>query len=131
MTDTHSIGRHGEQVAVDYLRARGYVILERNYRFEREEVDVVAVDRSGEDRPVLVFVEVKSRTGSGYGRPEEAVTGTKQQKLIRVARAYLHERKMASSPCRFDVLSVRFRSQRPTEEDEPDLEHFEDAFRPG
>ena len=118
-------GDRGEQIAADFLEARGYQVMERNYRFQRAEVDLICFlpaetyERGGE----LVFVEVKTRTGSGYGRPEEAITDEKKRNLIRAAEAYLHERRLEGAPCRFDVVSVVLRGGH-----DPKIEHFENAF---
>ena len=125
MPTTNDIGDRGEDLAAAYLEAKGYVIMERNYRFERNEVDLVCFlpddqyDRGGQ----LVFVEVKTRTGLGYGRPEEAVNDIKKQHILRAAEAYLHERRLEGSPSRFDVVSVLLNGDA-----EPTFEHFEDAF---
>lgn len=116
------IGDRGEEIAADYLEGQGYRVLERNYRFERAEVDLIclAPDVSGGE---LVFVEVKARSGLGFGRPEEAVTEEKQHHITHAARAYLHERRLERARMRFDVVSVLFRRDRA-----PEIEHFEDAF---
>jgi putative endonuclease len=117
-------GDRGERLAAAYLEARGYRVLERNYRFASAEVDLVcfqpaeAYEAGGE----LVFVEVKTRTGLRYGRPEEAVSPEKQRHIVRAAEAYLHERRLEGSPCRFDVVSVLLTAG------EPQIEHFKDAF---
>ena len=71
----------------------------------------------------LVFAEVKTRTGLGYGRPEEAVTEAKKRNLIRAAEAYLYERNLDGSPCRFDVISILLQRGK-----KPEIEHFENAF---
>lgn len=121
---TKHIGDRGEALAAAFLEARGYRILERQYRFERAEVDLVCFepadqyDLGGE----LVFVEVKTRTGLGFGRPEEAVTPEKKRNIIRAAEAYLHERRLDGSPCRFDVVAVLLGDE------EPQIEHFKHAF---
>ena len=103
-------------------------VLERQYRFERAEVDLVCFEPAAtyEHGGELVFVEVKARTGLGYGRPEEAVTEAKQRQIVRAAQAYLYERRLEGSPCRFDVVSVVLRGGA-----EPEVEHFRDAFRIG
>lgn len=122
---TKDVGDRGEALAAAYFEAQGYVILERNYRFERAEVDLVCFEpaeeyeRGGE----LVFAEVKTRSGLGFGRPEEAVTPEKQRNLVRAAGAYLHERRLEGSPCRFDVVSVLLRPGH-----EPEIEHIKHAF---
>ena len=117
-------GDHGEDVAADFLEAKGYRILERNYRFNREEVDLVCFQpyedytQGGE----LVFVEVKARRGLAYGRPEAAVTPDKQKAIMRVAEAYLHETKLEGALARFDVVAILLGGE------EPEIEHFENAF---
>jgi putative endonuclease len=122
---TKQLGDRGEDLAAAFLEAAGYLVLERNYRFERAEVDLVCFqpdaryERGGE----LVFVEVKARTGLGFGRPEEAVTAAKQQSIIRAAGAYLHERRLEGAPCRFDVVSILMRPGRA-----PEIDHLKNAF---
>ncbi len=124
MATTKTTGDFGERLAADFLEAKGYRILERSYRFNREEVDLVCFQpyadytQGGE----LVFVEVKARRGLGFGRPEEAVTPAKQQAIMRVAEAYLHETKLEGALARFDVVAVLLGSG------EPQIEHFENAF---
>lgn len=122
---TKEIGDRGEALAAAYLERKGYTILDRNYRFERAEVDLICFlpaaqyEAGGE----LIFAEVKTRTGLGFGRPEEAVTEAKKRHLMRAAEAYLYERKLDGAPCRFDVISILLQPGK-----EPEIEHFEDAF---
>jgi putative endonuclease len=120
----HDLGRRAEALAADFLEAKGYRVLERNYRFNREEVDLVCFQPYPryEDGGELVFVEVKARRGLGFGRPEEAVTPEKQRAIFRVAEAYLHETRLEGALVRFDVVAITWRT------DEPELEHFENAF---
>jgi putative endonuclease len=96
------VGKRGEELAVRHLEAAGYRIVERNYRCLLGEIDVVAKD--GE---CLVFVEVKSRRGSGSGDPQEAVGARKQEKISRIAQYYLKEKRLGSIRARFDVVAVR------------------------
>ncbi len=96
-------GREGEDLASLYLERCGYQILERNYRFERGEIDLVA--REGRE---LVFVEVKTRRAPGYGTPEEAVTSAKEEHMKKVAEGYLIEHHLEHQDCRFDVVAVIF-----------------------
>ena len=120
---TAEIGRRGEDLAVAFLEEKGYRVLDRNYRFGREEVDVVAFEPTpADDGGMIVFVEVKARSGTGYGRPEAAVDKPKQEAIMRVAEAFLHERRLIPSPTRFDVVAVQFGPG------EPEVEHFENAF---
>jgi putative endonuclease len=123
MASTSETGRRGEDVAAAHLEAKGYRVLDRNYRFGREEVDIVAFQPTpADDGGVIVFVEVKARSGDGFGAPEAAVDRAKQQAILRVAEAYLHERRLMPSPTRFDVVAVRFGNG------EPVVTHFENAF---
>lgn len=126
---TKATGDRGEEIAADFLEAKGYRILERNYRFNREEVDLVCFQpyedytQGGE----LVFVEVKTRRGLGFGRPEDAVTLDKQEAIMRVAEAYLHETRLEGALARFDVVAVLLGPSTGAG-DEPEIEHFENAF---
>ena len=123
---TKSFGDRGEDVAARYLERNGYRILEKNYRFERSELDLVAFspDEPGTLGPELVFVEVKTRSGLGFGRPEEAISEAKRRHLVNAAQAYLHERRLEKARCRFDVISIVL----PAAGGEPQIEHFERAF---
>ena len=117
------LGKRGEALAADFLVAKGYRLLDQNYRFGREEVDLVMFHPTpADDGGEIVFVEVKARRGTGFGRPEDAVDEAKQRAIRRVAEAWLHERKMFPSPVRFDVVAILFTRG------EPEIEHFENAF---
>ena len=122
---TKKTGDRGEAIAAAYLEGKGYTILERNYRYEHAEVDLVCFKPAAKYRAggELIFAEVKTRTGLGFGRPEEAVTEAKQRHLMHAAEAYLYERKLEGAPCRFDVISIVLQPGQ-----EPQIEHFEDAF---
>ena len=125
MATTAEIGRRGEDVAAEFLEAKGYYILDRNYRFGREEIDLVSFQPNpGNTGGEIVIVEVKARSGTRYGPPEAAVDLPKQKAILRVTEAYLHERRLMPSPVRFDVVAVLFGT------DEPVVEHFENAFGP-
>ena len=96
------LGRQGEGEAVRYLRDNGYKILHRNLRARFGEIDVVA-----RDGPALCFVEIKARSSTRFGFPEEAVNFQKRQKLLKLAAWYLQSRRPAGhSHIRFDVLSL-------------------------
>lgn len=122
---TKRIGDRGEDVAAAYLEARGYRILDRNYRYERAEIDLVCFEPAerAEDGGELVVVEVKTRSALGFGRPEEAVTEDKRRHITRATQAYLYERCLEGSPLRFDVVSVVLRQGAA-----PAVEHFKHAF---
>lgn len=111
-------GDAGEQAAAAHLEAAGYVILARKYRVRPGEIDIVAA-RGG----MLVFVEVKTRRGDGYGTPAAAVTRDKQRKLAAAAWCYLKEHGKADRPCRFDVVEVWLGGAG-----KPKINHIENAF---
>jgi len=96
-----TLGELGETLACEELRRRGYAILERRYRTRFGEIDIVA--RHGD---VLVFVEVKARTGDAFGSGAEGVTGWKQRQVAQMAADFLVRRRLHERPCRFDVVSV-------------------------
>jgi putative endonuclease len=95
------LGDHGEDLAAAALKKQGYKILERNYVTPLGEIDLIA--RQGK---VTVFVEVKTRTGSRFGDPQESVHRAKQAKLRRLADYYLKAKRLTGSPVRFDVVAV-------------------------
>ena len=119
MTDRQALGRYGEQLAVEHLQAAGLEVLARNWRCREGELDVVA--RSGR---TVVFVEVKTRSGTGYGEPAEAVTLRKARRLRLLACRWLEDnRPPDAGDLRFDVVSVvRRRGSAPV------LVHLQGAF---
>lgn len=115
--DAHALGQAGEAAAADFYRQAGYEVLAQGYRHGRAEVDLVV--RRG--TALLVFVEVKTRSGGQYGPPETFVSDRKKV-LFRLAATHLQEELDWSGDIRFDILALTplrsgFR-----------LEVFEDAF---
>ena len=100
---TTDAGRIGEALAERALKREGMRLLVRNYRAGRWEIDLIMRDRRTD---MLVFVEVKARSGTRFGLPREAVTPQKQAYLRRAAQMYLIETGMTETPCRFDVAEV-------------------------
>ncbi len=96
-----TLGKLGEDEACRELRRRGYAILARGYRTRCGELDIVA-----RDGDVLVFVEVKTRSGGAFGSPLEAVTARKRLKLVRMALEYVTRSRLSHVACRFDVVGV-------------------------
>ena len=99
--NSKNLGNKGEDAGAKYLSAKGYKILERNYRTKQGELDIIA-----EHRGRIIFVEVKTRHNSLHGRPAEAVGYYKQQRLIQTASIYLRQRQLLDCPCRFDILEI-------------------------
>ncbi|MBM6400427.1 YraN family protein [Phycicoccus sonneratiae] len=104
------LGRYGEDLAARYLRERGMQVLERNWRCEHGEVDIVALDAG-----CLVVCEVKTRSGTGFGEPVEAVTVAKAMRLRRLAAAYVRDRGGHPGGLRIDVVGVLCRRGAPPE----------------
>jgi len=117
---TREMGDAKETLAAQFLETKGYKIWERNFRRRRGEIDIIA---NKDD--LIVFVEVKSRTGETFGQPFQAVTKRKQQTLVRMAEIYLAQRGLQDDwNVRFDVISILEREGEP-----PRIEHIENAFR--
>lgn len=119
MAQHNDFGTLGEDIAVDYLRRKGYVMLDRNWRSGHKEIDIVA-----RQDDTLVFVEVKARTNVIYGNPEDAVTKRKMHLLVLAADAYLRCNAL-DCEVRFDVITITGTAQKPY------IRHYEHAFRPG
>ena len=115
MAAHNEFGLEGEDKAVNYLIKEGYLILDRNWKSGRKELDIVA-QKDG----TLVVVEVKSRKSAKYGSPEDAVTPTKIRNTILAADAYIRYNRI-DLPVRFDIISIVSNSDV--------INLIEDAFR--
>lgn len=112
-------GAFGEKLAAKYLQQKGFILLERNWRFQHLEIDLIA--RDGDE---LVFVEVKTRKQDDPSRPDELIPLKKQKRLIAAADAYLRMNEV-DTESRFDVVIIH------TGEGDYTLEHIPGAFYPG
>lgn len=101
-----ALGAYGERVAARHLVEEGLVVLDRNWRCSLGEIDLVL--RDGDE---LVFCEVKTRSGTAYGHPLEAVDHLKAERLVRLADCWIEERGVVAPRIRFDVVAV-LRSER-------------------
>ena len=101
MKDKDELGRRGEQLAAEYLERAGLRILDRNWRCETGELDIVALDQR-----VLVVCEVKTRSGVRYGSPLEAVSHSKRTRLRRLAAAWLAGQELRFNDVRIDVIGL-------------------------
>ena len=97
------LGQLGEDLAVTYLRSSGFVILDRNFRTQRVELDIVARDRN-----TLVFCEVKTRRTLHRGLPVEAITATKMEHLRVAALGWLGAHRIRVSGMRFDAIGILY-----------------------
>ncbi|PFG16454.1 putative endonuclease [Propionicimonas paludicola] len=102
--DKDEVGRRGEQLAAEYLLAKGWTILERNWRCTAGELDIVAVEPGRE--PTVVFCEVKCRTGLSFGTPLEAITGAKLGKLRELVLYWLRAQQRPVPSFRIDAIGV-------------------------
>jgi putative endonuclease len=118
MAEHNELGKKGEEIAQDYLARKGFKFLAKNWRYFRDEIDIVALYMGK-----IVFVEVKTRTTNMFGEPEEAVSKKKQKFLVRAADAYIQQNNRLED-ARFDIVSVLL------EEEKFHITHIEDAFYP-
>ena len=123
MNATNALGAEGERIAARYLVERGYRILARNYRFLRNEIDIIA--KEGE---LLCFIEVKTRASLDKGYPAEAVTPRKQKEIARAASGYLSGIDGPLPDCRFDVIAILAHRIDEGCIVEFELEHIQAAF---
>jgi putative endonuclease len=115
MSDKIETGKEGENMATAYLRQKGFELVARNYRHKRAEIDLI-VKRDD----WLVFVEVKTRTSSAFGEPEDFVDEVKINNLYQAAEEYIFSTDW-NGHVRFDVISIKLGP-------EPEIVHFEDAI---
>lgn len=111
-------GDDGENLAANYLEKLGYTILERQWKYERFEIDLIA-----ESGNTIVFVEVKTRYSNDYGEPWEAVNKAKRKKICASADAYIQQHEINHEP-RFDIVSIIKDGSKCT------IDHIEEAFWP-
>lgn len=118
MAEHNDLGTLGEEIAAKHLHDNGYIILATNWRFGKDEIDIIA-----EKGDFLIIVEVKTRRSSGFGEPEVFVNQAKQRFLVRAAQAYL-EKNEVEKETRFDVISIVLNNTTRK------INHIEDAFYP-
>lgn len=118
MAEHNLLGNKGEMLAARYLMEQGFAIREYNWRSGHKEIDLVA-----QERDVLVFVEVKTRSSEAFGDARDAVTPRKQHRLVLAAEAYVKAKKI-DLETRFDIVTVVGNGTRHK------IEHIRDAFYP-
>ncbi len=117
-----SLGRRGEELALAYLLQAGYRLEFRNFRLKTGEIDLVMYDG-----PILVFIEVRSKSALNHGTPLETVNYAKRRQIEKTARQYLARKKISDDVrCRFDVIGISFHPDKA-----PEIEHIADAFLAG
>lgn len=118
MAEHNDIGKKGEELALVFLKEKGYAILATNWRYNKAEIDIITTFKN-----LLVIVEVKTRTSEEFESPKEAVTLKKQRHIIRAADAYIQENNI-DLECQFDIVSVLIQGNK------VEIEHIPDAFYP-
>ncbi len=118
MATHNDLGHRGENIAKTHLESLGYEIMDENWTHGNLEVDLIAYKKG-----VIVFAEVKARSGTGFGQPEDFVDDRKQKLLADAADEYIYLMNHQGE-VRFDIISVLFKGDSYT------LKHIEDAFWP-
>ena len=116
MAEHNELGKKGEELAIEYLQEKGYVILEKNYRFQKAEIDIIA-----KKAEVLIVVEVKTRSTSYFGNPQDFISSKKVKLLVAAADNYINEKELEVE-LRFDVIALI------KEKEKFKIEHLENAF---
>lgn len=116
MAQHNELGKKGEQLAVDFLLKNNYDIVERNYRFEKAEVDIIA--KKGD---ILAIIEVKTRSTADFGNPQDFVKPKQIKNLVRAVDEYVTVNDL-DVEVRFDIIAIV------KEKAGYNIEHLEDAF---
>ncbi len=116
MAAHNEFGKKGEQLAVDYLLQNGYTIVERNYRFDKAEVDIIA-----QKKEVLAVIEVKTRATDNFGNPQDFVKPKQIQNLVKAINHYVSIKNL-DVDVRFDIIAIVKNNSKFT------IEHLKQAF---
>ena len=100
MASHNELGKLGEQMAIDFLRNEGYDIIETNWVFEKAEIDIIARREN-----VLSIVEVKTRSGTGFGLPQDFVDRKKIRLLVKAVNEFVISRDL-DVDVRFDIIGI-------------------------
>ena len=116
MAEHYELGKKGEQLAVNYLINKGYKIVERNWRFQKAEIDIIAT----KDK-TLISVEVKTRSTNDFGSPQDFVNKKKIKLMVSAMNEYILNKDL-DTELRFDIIAIT------KDKSSFDIEHFKDAF---
>ncbi|WP_374174596.1 YraN family protein [Flavobacterium tructae] len=116
MAQHNELGKKGEDLAVEYLEQNGYKILDRNWTFQKAEIDIIA-----EKESILAVIEVKTRSNLSFGLPQDFVKPKKIQLLVKAVNAYINYREM-DIEIRFDIIAIHKNKESFA------IEHITDAF---
>lgn len=117
MADHNDFGKEAENLAVSFLEKKGYKILQRNYYFQKAEIDIIA-----ERLDVIIIVEVKARSSDAFFEPQEAVNKKKIRLLTLATNQFLEENNIEKE-VRFDIIAITVAPNQPIR-----INHIEDAF---
>jgi len=116
MAKHNELGSLGEEIAVDYLLQKGYQILETNWRYQKAEVDIIATKAE-----VLAAVEVKTRSSTEFGDPQDFVNSKKIRLLVKAIDEYVQSKDL-DIEVRFDIIAIAIHKKK------LEIEHLKDAF---
>ncbi len=116
MAKHNELGKKGEQLAVEFLEQKGYHIIERNYRFDKAEVDIIA-----QRKDTLAIIEVKTRSSIDFGNPQDFVKPKQIKNLVKAVDEYVTVNNL-DVEVRFDIIAIV------KNKNQFDIEHLEDAF---
>ena len=116
MAQHNELGKKGEQLAIDYLVEKGYTILDKNWRFQKAEIDIIAQKEN-----TLAVVEVKTRSSDYFGNPQDFVNPKKIQLSVSAINEYVISKDL-DVDVRFDIIAI-IKTEKETK-----IEHLEDAF---
>ncbi len=116
MAEHTELGKWGEEQACLLLESKGYEVIDRNWRYEKAEIDIICIMEQE-----VIFVEVKTTMTDEFGEPEEQVTHTKERLITNAADHYIEEKDI-DKEARFDIISIIKKNKS--------IKHIEDAFRP-
>jgi putative endonuclease len=116
VAEHNELGKKGEELAVEFLLNEGYKILDRNWTFQKAEIDIIAQKEN-----ILAVIEVKTRSSSDFGLPQDFVKSKKIQLLIKAVNAYINDREI-DFVIRFDIIAVQKNGESFA------IEHLTDAF---
>ncbi len=118
MAEHNELGKKGEEIAMEFLRNKGFEILQHNWTYGKDEIDIIA-----RDNEFLVMVEVKTRSSVHFGEPETFVSLKKQKFIIRAANEYILKTNFMGET-RFDIIGIVITPEG------HDIRHIPDAFYP-
>ncbi|MCD0474333.1 YraN family protein [Flavobacterium sp. EDS] len=116
MAEHNELGKKGEDLAVEYLQQNGYKILDRNWTFQKAEIDIIATKEN-----TMAIVEVKTRSSLDFGLPQDFVNPKKIQLLVKAVNAYINDREI-DFEIRFDIIAIHKNKESFV------IEHLIDAF---